>query len=255
MMPAMWPALVLLAALAAPAAAARTADSACGAPAELVESNAPLPATAQALDKGRLRILVVGSASVLGPGTSGPAAAWPERLHVLLERRHPGVAVEVTVRGGRGLTAEETSALIAAELAQAPAQLVLWQTGTVEAVRGLDLDHLTETLDTGIEKAMASGADVVLLDPQFSRFLRANANVEPYRDAMRLVAAAHGIPMLRRYELMRFWAETDRVDLERAPREMRMVVADRLNLCIAEAMAALIRSGVAEARDRAAVQR
>ena len=245
-MPVLRPVLILLAVLAAPAAA-QTPEIACGAPAELLESEAPLPATEKAMQKGRLRILVAGSASVLGLGTSGPGKAWPAQLEALLEQRHPGLGVEVAVRGGRGLTATDTEALLLAEQQRNPAQLVLWQSGTVEAVRGLDLDQLTETLNRGVEQLRSASTDVMLLDPQFSRFLRANANVEPYRDAIWLVAAAHGISVLRRYELMRFWAETDRVDLERASREMRSVVADRLNACIAEALAALIRHGVAEA--------
>jgi hypothetical protein len=246
---------VLLTALAAAPAAATPAEGpACGAPAELLDGGVALPATARALEAGRLRIVVGGSASVFGPGTSGPTAAWPARLEALLAKRHPGLAIEMVVRGGRGLTAAESGALIAAELALAPAQLVLWQTGTVEAVRGLEPEVLTEALTAGLERMAGAGLDAVLIDPQFSRFLRANANVEPYLDAIRLVAAAHGVPVLRRYELMRFWAETDRVDLERAPRGTRTAVADRLNACLAEALAALIAHGVAEARDRTATR-
>jgi acyl-CoA thioesterase I len=244
------PLLAALAALSPAAAAAPGEDAVCGAPAEFLDGGLALPATARAVEAGRLRILVGGSASVFGPGTSGPGAAWPARLEALLATWRPGLAIEMVVRGGRGLTAAESGALIEAELAPAPAQLVLWQTGTVEAARGLEPEALTEALTSGLERLEGARADVVLIDPQFSRFLRANANVEPYLDAIRLVGAAHGVPVLRRYELMRFWAETDRVDLERAPRGARTAMADRLNLCLAEALAALIRQGVKEARGR-----
>lgn len=234
---------------AVPAAEAR----ACGAPPEMVEeSAAPLPATARALREGKLVVLVAGSASVFGAGTSGPAQAWPERMQAALARRHPAATVEVTVRGGRGLTAAESAGLIAAELPRLHPALVIWQTGTVDAVRGLETDQLSETLSATAAKVAAAGADLVLMDQQFSRFLRANTNIDAYRDAIRLVAAAHGAPLLRRYDLMRFWAETDRVDLERAPREMRAVVADRLNACLADALALLLRHGIAEARGKTA---
>jgi hypothetical protein len=222
----------------------------------MLEAGAPLPVAAKALSAGggasKLRVLVAGSASVTGAGTSGPESSWPQRLAQLLQHRHPGLTVDLVVRGGRGLTATETAAMIEAEQTKAPAQLVIWQSGTVEAVRGLDLDQLSDTLNEEIEKLEAHGSDVILVDPQFSRFLRANANVEPYRDVLRLVASARGVPLLRRYDLMRFWAETDRVDLERAPREMRTIVADRLHACLAEAAAALLEDGVAEARDKVA---
>jgi acyl-CoA thioesterase-1 len=245
--------LLLLGALLAPAAA-RAESAACGAPPELLESGASLPVTARAVATGRLRVLATGSASVLGPGTSGPEAAWPARLRVLLEARHPGLRVEMVVRGARGLTAADTAALITEELAQGQlqqggaVQLVLWQAGTVEAVRGLDLDDMVDVLNAGLDRLRAQGVDAVLIDPQFSRFLRANANIDVYRDMLRLVAAAHAVPLLRRYELMRYWAETERVDLERAPRSRRIAVADRLNDCLARAMAELLESGMAEAQ-------
>ena len=241
--------LLLFGVLLAPAAA-RATGIACGAPSELLEAGAALPATARAASAGRLRILVVGSASVLGPGTSGPAAAWPARLEALIRARQPELKVELVTRGARGLTAEDTGAIIAAELAQAPPNLVLWQAGTTEAVRGLDVDEMVGALNTGLTRIITAGADAVLMDQQFSRFLRANANVDAYRDALRLVAAAHGVPVLRRWELMRHWADTDTIDLERATRSDRTAVTDKLNDCLAQAMQALLQDGVAEARGR-----
>jgi hypothetical protein len=238
--------VLLLGALLAPAA--RAESRACTAPPELLEAGAPLPATVRAVRAGSLRILVIGGASVLGPGTSGPAAAWPARLEALIAARRPGLKVEVAVRGRRGLTTTEAAALLAAELALAPAQLVLWATGTVSAVRGLEVDEMVEALNAGLEALKAAGSDAVLIDPQFSRFLRTNANVEPYLDALRVVAVAHQVPLLRRWELMRHWAETEQVDLERAPKAGRVAATDRMNECLAEAMAALLRGGAAEAR-------
>ena len=211
--------LPALALAAAPGSAApRAAEPpCCGAPAELLEAGAPLPATARAVAAGALR-MCVGSASVLGPGTSGPAAAWPARLEALLSARYPGLKVETVVRGAPGLTAADSIAMVREELRRAPTHLVLWQTGAVETARNLDLDELAATLDVGLRRVNAAGADAVLIDPQFSRVLRANANVEPYREAMRLAAAAHNAPLVRRYDLMHAWAEADKVDLERAPR-------------------------------------
>ena len=232
----------------APRASERVA---CGAPDELLDPGAPLPATARAVSAGALRMLIVGSASVLGPGTSGPAAAWPARLEALLAAHYPGLTIETVVRGAPGLTAADSIALVRDELRRAPAQLVLWQTGAVEAVRNLDLDELAATLDMGLKRINLAGADAVLIDPQFSRTLRANANVEPYREAMMLAAAAHNAPVVRRYDLMHAWAEADKVDLERAPRSGRVAAADRLNDCLAQAIAALLIRGIEEGRAHA----
>jgi hypothetical protein len=232
--------LLLLGLLLAPGPA-RAAEVACGAPPELLEAGAALPAAARAASAGNLRILVVGAASVSGPGTSGPAAAWPARLKALIREHLPKLELEMVVRGARGLTTAETAV---------PYDLVLWQTGTLEAARGLDLDGMVSALDTGLSRANSAGTDVVLMDQQFSRFLRANANVDAYRDALRLVAAAHGVPVLRRWDLMYHWAETDVIDLERAPREGRTALTDKLNDCLAQAMQALVHDGMAEARGR-----
>lgn len=241
--------LLLLGVLLAPAAA-RGGGLACDAPPDLLEASAALPATAKAGSAGHLRILVVGGASVLGPGTSGPAAAWPARLEALIRARFPNLKLEVTTRGARGLTTADTAAIIASELARAPPHLVLWQAGTVEAVRGLDVEEMVEALNSGLTRVISAGADAVLMDQQFSRFLRANANVEAYRDALRLAAAAHGVPVLRRWDLMWHWADADQIDIERAARADRTAMTDKLNDCLAQAMQALLRDGVAEARGR-----
>ena len=238
--------LLLLGVLLAPA----TARAVCDAPSDLLLANAALPATARAGSNGMLRILVVGGASVLGPGTSGPAAAWPARLEALIRARNPNLKLEVVTRGARGLTTAETVDIIGAEMVRAPPNLVLWQAGTAEAVRGLDVDEMVEALNNGLTRAISGGADAVLMDQQFSRFLRANANVDAYRDALRLAAAAHGVPVLRRWDLMRHWADTDQVDVERAGRQERTAMTDKLNDCLARAMQALLRDGVAEARGR-----
>ncbi|TCZ52976.1 SGNH/GDSL hydrolase family protein [Roseicella aquatilis] len=238
--------LLLLGALLVPAARAGTRG--CDLPPDLVEAGAPLPATLRAVTAGRLRILVVGGVSVLGAGTSGPEAAWPARLRALLAARRPGVEFEVTVRARQGLSTAEAGDLLAEEMARTPAQLVLWATGTFSAAKGLEVDDMVEALNERLEQLRAAGTDAVLIEPQFSRFLRANANVEPYLDALRLVAATHQLPLLRRWELMRHWAETEQVDLERTPKAERVAATDRLNECLAQAMAALLRDGAAEAR-------
>ena len=148
--------------------------------------------------------------------------------------------VEVSVRGSRGLDAEAQVALVVEALGEAPRQLVIWQAGTVEAVRGLDLAEMVAVLLDGAALVRRSGADLLLMDQQFSRFMRGNADVEPYREALRRSAAAAGAGLFRRWEIMQSWAESDVVDAERAPRERQMAEVDRLNECLAGALATLV---------------
>jgi hypothetical protein len=217
----------------------------CDAPAEILGTGAPLPATARGLAEGHLRVLVVGSASVLGPGTSGSAAAWPAQFEARLKAARPSVRVELTTRGGRGLTAGDMVPLLEAT---PPPHLVVWQVGTVEAARGMDPDWLADQLTDGLGRLKERGTDAVLMDQQFSRFLRANSNIDPYQEVIRIAAAGHAIPLYQRYELMRHWAETDRIDLERTPRANRVAVADQLAECVAETLTSLVLDGAAATR-------
>ncbi|MCU0886544.1 MAG: SGNH/GDSL hydrolase family protein [Rubritepida sp.] len=221
---------------------------ACDVPAETIAAARPLPAVARALDAGTLRILALGSGSVTGPGTSGPEAAWPGRLQALLAARHPGLRIEVTVRGGRGVSVADHLALMRDGAVTDPPALVIWQAGTIEAVRGMDPDEMTQAMRQGLERIRRTGADAIVMDPQYSRFLRANTNIEPYLEKLRLVAASAGAGLFSRYDLMQHWVEAGAVDLERTPRGDRTATMDRLNDCLARALAAMISRGVAEAR-------
>jgi lysophospholipase L1-like esterase len=233
-------ALLLTAALPAPAA------ERCTAPPELTAAADTFPQTARAAaEKGHLVVLVVGSASTTGSGTSTPDSVYPARVEAALRTLLPGVAVEVTARGGRGLTAPDLLKLLEQALPEVKPDLVIWQTGTVDAVRGLDPDVFAATLVAGFVKVSEAKADLVLMDMQFSRFGRAVMNYGPYREAMQAVAVAAPNGMLfRRYDLMRHWAETGQVDVERAPRAAWPRETDRLHACLGLALAKTIAEGM-----------
>jgi hypothetical protein len=146
------------------------------------------------------------------------------------------------------MVAADHLALIRAALGQRPRALVLWQAGTVEAVRAADVTEMTDAVQEGAERVRETGGDLILVDPQWSRFLRANADVESYRDALRAAAAATGAAYFSRYALMGAWAEAGTVDVERAPRDLKVVEVDKLNRCLAESLAEMITQGIAEAR-------
>ena len=230
--------------LALPALPARASPASCEAPAELLDTAAPLPATARALAEGTLRILVVGSASVFGPGSSTPGHAWPARLEASLRENRPSLSLEMKVRGGRGLTAADMLPLVESPM-NPPPHLVIWQVGTVEAARGLEPDWLAGRLATGLESLKERGIDALLMDQQFSRFLRANADITAYQDTIRIAAAGQGAAVFPRYELMRHWADTDRIDLERAPRAGRAAMVDLLGECLGGTMSAFLLRGAA----------
>ena len=219
----------------------------CGAPEEWLQSP-PLPATATGITTGRLSILAVGTASVTGAGTSSPAAAWPARLEALLRERRPDLQLRFEVRGARGSTATDQWRQIEEAMRAGPVDLVIWQAGTTEALRSLPIDDMAATITQGLDRLHARGIDAVLMGIQFSRFLRTNVDVDPYRDALRVTAATGHAGYFSRYDIMRDWAEAGTVDVERAAAARRTAEVDKLNDCLARALAAFLRDGVEEAR-------
>lgn len=234
--------LALLLAVALPAPAAER----CTAPPELTAAADSFPHSARAVaERRRLAVLVIGSASTTGSGTSAPENVYPARVEETLRALLPGVAVEVTARGGRRLTAPDLLKLLEQALPEVKPDLVIWQTGTVDAVRGLDPDLFAATLVAGFVKVTEAKADLVLMDMQFSRFGRAVMNYGVYREAMQAVAMAAPNGMLfRRYDLMRHWAESGQVDVERAPRAAWPRETDRLHACLGRALAETIVEGM-----------
>ena len=81
----------------------------------------------------------------------------------------------------------------------------------------------------GAEAVQAANADLVLIDPQFSRFLQTNSNLEPYEDAFQQVAAMQGVLLFRRFDLMRGWANDGQIDLERTPKADRIRTVEQLH--------------------------
>lgn len=237
--------LAILALVLAGTAAAPAAER-CTAPPDLTAAADTFPHAAQAVAATqRLSVLVVGSASTTGSGTSAPDKVYPARLQEALRSLLPGIAVDVVARGGRGATAPDLLKVLEQDLPEVKPDLVIWQTGTVDAVRGLDPDVFAATLVAGFVKVTEAKADLVLIDMQFSRFGRAAVNYGPYREAMQAVAVAAPNGMLfRRYDLMRHWAETGQVDVERAPRAAWPRETDRLHACLGKALAETIVTGI-----------
>ena len=255
----LWLAIVLC---AGPALAVAVPDL-CRAPEDVAGVVTSLPHVAAALKPGRrLDVLAVGSATMFGlegslpPGgiatqPTGPLVpqpftrdaserAFPRQMAKELQAAVPGAEVRVTVRGGRGLLAADMLAMMRAELAARPYQLVIWQTGTVEAVRNTPPGEFAQTLSVGAEAVQAANADLVLVDAQFSRFLQTNTNMDPYEQALQQVAAMPDVLLFRRYDLMRSWVNDGQIDLERTPKADQQKMVETLHACLGVHLARLV---------------
>jgi acyl-CoA thioesterase-1 len=219
---------------------------------------------------GTVQVLAVGSATLFGPeasllpgtttnpGANGPAGivpppqvistepselAFPRQMAKALEVAVPGVMVHVTVRGGRGLSAADMLGILRTSLAQSSYQLVIWQTGTVEAVRNVPPGEFAQTLAEGAEAVRGAGADLVLIDPQFSRFLQTNSNLDPYEQALQQVSSIPGVSLFRRFDLMRTWVNDGQIDLERTAKANRKHTVELLHSCLGAHLARMVLAG------------
>ncbi|HET6606903.1 MAG TPA: hypothetical protein VFG62_09560 [Rhodopila sp.] len=227
----------------------------CEIPAEFTTPSVPLISVAAALSAGRpVEVLALGSGSTVGEvGTSTgkafagktPGASFPYRMIEALHALRPDARFKLTVAGGRNMSAEEMLTELHKRLGAHRYDLLIWQTGTVEAVRGLRPEALHDVLEQGIDEATEKHVDVLLVDPQFSRFLRANIDLEPYEWVMRQTADHEGVGLFRRLALTQTWVDSGEVDLERVSREQRDKTIGLLNVCLGRALADYVLAGAA----------
>jgi hypothetical protein len=162
----------------------------------------------------------------------------------ILRALQPNARFNLTVSGGRAMTAEAMLAVIRHELSMRRYHLVLWQTGTVEAVGRLPPALLRETLQHGVSVAAEAKADLVLIDPLYSRFLHAKVDLAPYEAVLEQVTNGSSADLFHRQDLTQLWASKGQVDPERTPRDQREKTVGLLNRCVGHALASYILAGV-----------
>jgi lysophospholipase L1-like esterase len=216
----------------------------CAVPTSFYDSEPMLPKTAAALASDQpVSIVAIGGASTLGRAAGSPDLAWPARLAVALTNRFPAARVTVDNRAVARQTSQEMAARLDREVLPLKPTLVIWETGTTDAVRGTDLDEFRQTIQASIDRLRASGAEIVLMDMQFSRATHAVINFDRYESVLREVADANEVPLFRRYDIMRDWAESGLFDLMTGDHDQLTLIASRLYDCIGRAVADFITRG------------
>jgi len=230
------PIVVALLVLAGPALAEHPAE--CRVAEHQVENIFPLPRVTAAIAAKRLDILVMGAGSSLLSGASGAHEAYPARLQHALAAQLPGVTVNVAPDVKPKRTAAEMVNALPAALASVKPQLVVWQTGTADAIRAIDPDQFSQALDRGINIARAAGADVVFINPQYSPRTESMIALGTYAEDMRWVAVQQEVPLFDRFRVMKLWSELATFDLYSATKKLD--TAERVHDCIGRLLADLI---------------
>jgi hypothetical protein len=228
--------LLALLLLAGPAWAEHPAECRLGL--QQAEREFPLPQVTRALAAKRLDILVLGAGSSLLPGSNGARNAYPARLQHALAAKLPGIAVKVTTDVQARRTAAEMVKSLEPALAAAKPALMVWQTGTVDAMQSIDTDQFKAALDHGIGIARSAGADVVLINAQYSPRTESMIALGIYAEYMRWVALQHEVPLFDRFSIMKLWADLGTFDFYSATKKLD--IAERVHDCIGQLLADFI---------------
>jgi hypothetical protein len=231
--------LTLFAALlaAVPARAEDAAPANCEVPAYLLTTESSLPRVEDAVKGGlALNILVVGSRSST-IGTS-EASAYPGRLQAMLKEQLPKLAVNVSVDLQIKKTAEEVAGSLVKLVEVKKPTLVVWQTGTYDAMRSIDPDDFRGAVDEGVVALQNAGIDVVLMNLQYSPRTETMISPSPYLDNMRMVAQQHDVPLFDRFAIMHQWHDQGDFDLFSASPGVEL--AKRVHECIGQALSKFI---------------
>jgi GDSL-like Lipase/Acylhydrolase family len=211
----------------------------CDVPPHLLFSDAELNRAHAAVTKNRkLDIVVIGTGSSLLGGGDGAGKSYPARLEAALAKRLPGVAVKVKTYVKPRQTTEDMALVLDNVLAEENPDLLVWQAGTVDAIRGIDPDRFRATLDESVNTVRARGTDVVLMNMQYSPRTETLIGVSPFADSMRWVAHHRGVPLFDRLAVMRHWNDAGTFDLSAGARDFGL--AQRVHDCIGRALAALV---------------
>src|SRR5260370_22495321 len=210
---------------------------ACEVPAYLLSTESALPKVADVVKDGRaLNILVVGSRSST-IGTS-EASAYPARLLAMLKEKLPSTTVNVSVELQVKKTAEEAASGFVKLVEDKKPTLVIWQTGTVDAMRSVDPDEFRSAVDEGVAALQKAGADVVLMNLQYSPRTETMISVPPYLDNMRVVAQQHHVPLFDRFAIMHQWNDQGDFDLFSASHGPEL--AKRVHDCLGRALSKFV---------------
>ena len=198
--------------LAAGFARAEDARQPCDVPDYLMNTEGTLPKVAEAVKTGiGLNILVIGSRSSTIASSEG--SAYPAQLLAALKEKLPQLPINLSVELQTSKTAEEVDTTLVKLLEAKKPTLVIWQTGTVDAMRSIDPDDFRGAINDGVVALRNAGVDVVLVNLQYSPRTETMISAPPYLDNMRVVAQQHEVPLFDRFAIMHHWNDAGDFDL------------------------------------------
>ena len=213
----------------------------CSVPESFIAQDVQLTRTTLKLRADQpIKIVAIGSSSTEGVGASEPDNTYPARLEDELERLWPQAEITVLNRGVGGERTEQMLARFDKDVFAEHPDLVIWQSGTNDAVDNDRANAAHDTVIAGVEKLQAAGIDVVLMSPQYApRFNRQQRSLL-HVEAVRSAARDTGVAMFRRFEIMQYWLASGQMTLDEMLSPDGLHLNDLSYSCVANQLAALI---------------
>ena len=190
------------------------------------KSMGSLPHVASKLVAGQpVVIIAFGSSSTAGYGATSPEFNYPNRLAAQLRRQYPTADISVVNAGKGGEDAPEMMKRLQTSVIDMHPDLVIWQVGTNAVLRNLDPAETAKLVEEGIGRIQAVGADIVLIDPQYSP--KVNEHAESAGRMMKLLnktAELRKVGVFPRFAVMKDWHEKQAIPIE------NFVIADGLHM-------------------------
>jgi acyl-CoA thioesterase-1 len=214
----------------------------CDAPDELMQVDEKLPHLAERLRANQpVKIVAIGGASTTGLAAGSSELAYPHRLQELLARWYPSSPITVVNRGVPRQTAQQMLDRFPSDVIAEDPVLVIWETGTTDAVRGIGVDDFAAALQTGIDELKARGIDIMLVDMQFSHSTATVIDFERYLKALHRAGDVNDVNVFPRFEMMRYWSEQNMFNFDGVAKDQRASLAVKVYECIAGKLAEAIR--------------
>ena len=236
----------LVVAVTAPLAAHAQAPR-CDAPIEMIRFANPLARLAQKLNNGEpVTIVAIGSSSTAGAGASSPTATYPSRLQAELRQHFPGHLITVVNRGVGGEEVADMLKRFETAVIAAKPDLVLWQLGTNTVIRDHKLGDHGTSIRAGLTKIRATGADIVLIDPQFAPKVIVKPEAAHMVELIASTAKIEDVDLFPRFDVMKRWYDVDHMKFESFVSPDGLHMNDWSYACLAKALG----MAIAEAAQR-----
>ena len=217
-------------------------DARCDVPAELIRVEVTLPHLSERLRAGNpVKIVAIGGASTTGAAAGSSDLAYPHRLQEILHSWYPAVPITVVNKGVPRQTAEQMLERFPSDVIAEDPILVIWETGTTDAVRGVEIDDFAAALQDGIDQLKTRSIDMILIDMQFSRRTVTVIDFERYLSTLHRVGEVNELYVLPRFEMMRYWSEQNVFNFDGVAKDERASLAASVYECIGRKLGEAIR--------------